>query len=73
MLLTITMPGVQTISVIVKFQLPSSFQPTLGAWLVNFPGHHNISGQWVFITILENKESSRNIKFRVAVQFMQRS
>ena len=32
---------------------------------------NNISGQWILSTIQENLESSGNLKFRAAVQFMQ--
>ena len=38
MLLIMPRPAYAIISVIVKFQLPTSFQPSSGARLANFPG-----------------------------------
>ena len=45
--------------------LPAS----IGSMVGELPRAHDISGQWISITIQENIKSSRNFKFREAVQF----
>jgi len=41
----------------------------IGSMAGELPRAHDISGQWISITIQENIKSSRNFKFREAVQF----
>jgi hypothetical protein len=47
------------------------FLPTsIGSMVGELPRALDISGQWIPITIQENIKSSRNFKFREAVQFI---
>ena len=45
------------------------FPASIGSMVGELPRAHDISGQWISITIQENIKSSRNFKFREAVQF----
>ena len=45
--------------------LPAS----IGSMVGELPRAHDISGQWISITIQEYMKSSRNFNFREAVQF----
>ena len=47
------------------------FLPTsIGSMVGELPRALDISGQWISITIQDNMKSSRNFKFREAVQFV---
>ena len=42
----------------------------IGSMAGELPRAHDISGQWISITIQEYMQSSRNFNFREAVQFI---